>query len=110
MSAAIQDRLRAVQTALEEARASIEAGDVVDLSGLDDTVRSICEELATATSGDDRDDLVRAIGTVINDLDTLAAALSEQHRRAIAGSGLDAAAKSAYGEGEKPVKDPDGEN
>ena len=110
MTGDLQDRLNAVQAALDEARASVEAGDAVDLTGLDETVRAICADLTATTAGDDRDELARAIGTVINDLDTLAAALSEQHRRAIAGSGLDAAAKSAYGEGEKPVKDPDGEN
>lgn len=93
----VQDRLAAIQQALDQARATIADGGAVDLAGLEDIVRAVCDDIAGASPPEDRVALETAIRVVIADLDRLAEALGDQHRRAVAGAGLDAAARSAYG-------------
>jgi hypothetical protein len=92
----LHTRIEAIRKALEVARASLAEGESVDLAGIEEAVRAVCADIAGSAVAD-RPAIEPAIRDLIADFDALADALGEQHRRNIAGNGLDTAARAAYG-------------
>ncbi|MBT6096691.1 MAG: hypothetical protein HOH04_17535 [Rhodospirillaceae bacterium] len=89
-------RLEAITLAISEARAALDDGGAVDLSGLETVVQAVCEDIAAAASQDRPEGIEQAIHTVLADLDQLSDVLSRQHQRLVAGEGLNSAAQNAY--------------
>ncbi len=106
----VRHRLAAIRAALDEARASVADGGTVDLTGIDEAVRAVCEDIALKDAGSERGELEATIRSLLADFDALGQALGDQHRRAIAGSGVDSAMRSAYGAGRDPDEGEAGEN
>jgi cob(I)alamin adenosyltransferase len=96
-AAAVTARLDAIKAAVEEARRTVAEGGDVELAGIEDAVRAVCADLSDDALEGDRAILESAIRSLLADFDGLAEALGEQHRRALSGAGLEAAARSAYG-------------
>ncbi len=101
MTSPVFERLKAISVAISDARAALDEGNAVDLSGLENAVQEVCEDIAAAASQDHpekiEDGVEQAIHAVLADLDQLSAVLSRSHQRLVAGEGLNNAALNAYG-------------
>lgn len=85
-SSAINRRLAAAATVVSEARRTIEQGNLVDLSGLETEVNTICEALRILPKGQG-ESLKPMLVSLAADLDTLTQALTAAHSKLVADIG-----------------------
>ena len=93
---ALQLRLSTIAAAITEAHATLDDGHGVELSGLEEAVRSVCDDIAASPPKDGREDCEQTILALLGDLDRLAQKLDQQHQRLATGEGLSQAAQTAY--------------
>ncbi|WP_452001953.1 hypothetical protein [Azospirillum largimobile] len=75
--AELMERAASLGAALEEARAEAEAGALIDLAGLEDSVARLCAE-AEGMPHDEARALLGPLGDLVAALDPLAASLADQ--------------------------------
>ena len=93
---ALQQRLSTIAAAITEAHATLDGGHGVDLSALEEAVRSVCDDITASPPKDGREDLEQTILAVLGDLDRLAKNLDQLQQRRTTGEGLSQAAQTAY--------------
>jgi len=98
--ATLERRLEAAINVVSEARRAVDAGNQVDLSGLEREVDGLCKELG-ALPAEAGDKLKPALVALADDLDRLTAALTSAHKKLAEDIGALSArrrANKAYGQ------------
>ena len=100
LAAKMKSRLQAAANVVTEARRAVEAGNNVDLSGIENEVNGICTALSELPSGAGAD-LKPVLVGLVDDLDKLTSSLTAAHEKLAADIGELSArrrANRAYGQ------------
>lgn len=73
---ALRDRMKDLQTVIQDAEMSVRGGKMVDMAGLDRTVAMICNQAVSLPTEQARS-LQEPMALLIGDLDNLARAIKE---------------------------------